>query len=134
MFAVPANFGPGRVPIAITSPLCRGEESSITDCIQFHDGFLDQCDHSEDVGVICQSAHCTEGDVQLVGGATENEGRVEVCQDEVWGTVCDDLWDDRDASVVCRSLGYNGMTLCVCVCVCVCARACSYFYLYCIVP
>ena len=43
---------------------------------------------------------CTEGEVRLVGGANNNEGRVEICLSNEWGTVCDQMWDTTDASVV----------------------------------
>ena len=51
---------------------------------------------------------CTEGDTRLVkDGVSGNEGRLEVCQHGIWGTVCEDIFSRVDARVVCRNLGYS---------------------------
>ena len=54
-----------------------------------------------------KSSNCTTGDVRLQDGTIENEGRVEVCVNGVWGSVCDYGWSTIDANVVCKQLGYS---------------------------
>ncbi|XP_067125647.1 plasminogen-like [Centruroides vittatus] len=46
--------------------------------------------------------------IRLVDGPNKYSGRVEIKRFGVWGTICDDLFDDEDAKVICRSLGYSG--------------------------
>ena len=51
-------------------------------------------------------APCTDGDIRLGDGAVLR-GRVEVCINGTWGTICDHHWTQQEASVVCSHLGYS---------------------------
>ena len=55
---------------------------------------------------------CNNGAIRLVNG-TNVSGRVEICLNNAYGTVCRDRWDDNDATVVCRQLflGKNKYTM-----------------------
>ena len=50
---------------------------------------------------------CVSGDIRLVGGTAENEGRLEVCINQLWGTVCSQQWDYKDTRVACKQLGHQ---------------------------
>ena len=53
---------------------------------------------------------CGDGALRLVGGDNPLEGRVEICINNAWGTICDNTFDQDDADVICRQLGviHNG--------------------------
>ena len=65
-----------------------------------------------------QSSGCTHGNIRLVNGETVYGGRVEICINKVWGTVCSTnstnfwsayKWTSKDTNVVCRQLQHMGL-------------------------
>ena len=50
---------------------------------------------------------CKDWDLRLVHGLTPQEGTVEVCFENNYGSICHDLWNENDAQVVCRQLGFS---------------------------
>lgn len=103
-----AAYRPGTGSIFLDNLACSGNETYLKDCRHSGTG-NHNCAHSEDASVVCSTAmeECTNGSVRLVDGTRAYEGRVEVCVANHWGTVCDDQWDSRDATVVCRQLGFT---------------------------
>lgn len=50
-------------------------------------------------------ANCSDGDIKLVGGTTEYEGRVEICINSAWGTIARS--SSNIAQTICNKLGYT---------------------------
>ena len=69
-----------------------------------HDHTDPYCD---DVVHTAENFTCTNGEVRLVGGASNNTGTVQVCLNQRFGTICDDFFDNYAAQVVCSGLGFQ---------------------------
>ncbi|CAI9723079.1 deleted in malignant brain tumors 1 protein-like [Octopus vulgaris] len=96
------KFGPGQGPIFHQNVDCIGDEFSFEQCFlpEWSDNM--RCDHGRDAGVACFNEK-----VRLNYGELENEGQVEVSLGSGWGSVCSDYWDNENAHVLCRMLGYE---------------------------
>ena len=132
MAFVRAAFGQGSGEIFLSDVACSGSETKLGECTS---GDGSRCNHREDAGVRCigkksfpfvslywiismtvaftanvSNPLCDDGELRLVdadGNTGVSEGRVEICMDDTWGTVCDHYWDNNDASVVCNHLGFS---------------------------
>ena len=101
--ALTSGFANGIGQIWLSNVRCSGTQTRLVDCS--HSAFgIHTCSHIEDAGVRCSGTTCTEGAIRLQGGSSI-QGRVEICNQNVWGTVCDDFWGRTDARVACTQLG-----------------------------
>ncbi|XP_067678781.1 deleted in malignant brain tumors 1 protein-like [Haliotis asinina] len=100
------TFGYGGGRIWLDDVSCSGSESSLVSCSHNPWG-VNNCGHSEDVGIICDPSDMT---MKLTPGY--KRGLLQVLHSGSWGTVCDDYFGEVEASVVCRALGYQrGMVI-----------------------
>jgi len=105
--------------IWLDSVLCYGQEETILDC-QHNEWGDHNCGHHENVYLLCDGRAGNQGPGeestpdgavrihnQPAGGNGPAIGLLEVYYDGVWGTVCDDFFDDFAATAACRSIGYD---------------------------
>ena len=108
--AITAGFPDGTGQIWLDEVQCLGAETRLIDCPANALGSHD-CSHIEDAGVTCGIVTtCIQGGIRLQGG-TAISGRVEICNNNIWGTVCDDSWGIVDAQVACRQLGFSATSM-----------------------
>ncbi|XP_074542840.1 uncharacterized protein LOC141802924 [Halichoeres trimaculatus] len=92
------SFLPGRGPIHLDDLNCTGKEENLWACPSAQNET--DCGHKEDAAVVCSEMRA----VRLTGGLDRCSGKVEIHRNGSWGTVCDNCWNKKLASIVCSML------------------------------
>lgn len=50
---------------------------------------------------------CTHGELRLQDGPNVRAGRLELCVNNVWGTVCANTFDEGDAALACATMNFE---------------------------
>ncbi|XP_062867456.1 scavenger receptor cysteine-rich type 1 protein M130-like [Trichomycterus rosablanca] len=81
---------------------CSGSEEHLGNCSRAQPA---NCSSRELLSITCSGKHNpAHNSIRLVGSNGDCAGRLEVFHSGSWGTVCGDMWDIKDAQVVCREL------------------------------
>ncbi|CAG2228186.1 unnamed protein product [Mytilus edulis] len=110
--AIPSNLvDDGNETIWLDDINCSGSEHKLINCTYSID--TSHCSHWYDVGIDCfNCATEDEGDLRILSTSQTNIGRLEIYNEGEWGTVCDNQFENVDAEVACRQLGYcSGMMI-----------------------
>lgn len=107
-------FGRGNGRIVAAGYECTGSEQQLSSCsliTYVPPSYGTSYQSRSTASVICQGntsqpTECEHGDVHLVGGETEMEGRVEFCAYGYWAVACDNYWDKDETNAVCKQLGF----------------------------
>jgi deleted-in-malignant-brain-tumors protein 1 len=107
-------FGRGNSRIVAAGYRCTGSQQQLSSCsLRTYVPLSSGTNYQTRLiaGIICQGdtsrpTECKHGDVRLVGGQTEMEGRVEFCSYGYWAIACDTYWGREETTAVCKQLGF----------------------------
>ena len=90
---------------------CAGDEDTLFNCT-YAEVSSSLHGYTSIAAVLCQgsanqsnnSNECASGEVRLANSSNNIEGRVEICTERIWVSVCDSYWGGVETRLFCKQL------------------------------